>query len=143
MTDQRLSEPEIEALLAEWTMRSVSVVAANDGLPAMNRERIKSLGEYCQRLIAAIRQLRAARNFAPWKASYTDMRNQRDALAAQLAEAQGQIARRIDELSVEELFEIARAAQQSGYPMMQWPSVLQVAWRDALRDALAAPQEPT
>lgn len=49
----------------------------------------------------------------------------------------GELAQRIAELSAEELFTIARGAQQSGYPMMQWPSAL----REALAEVLAGPVE--
>lgn len=39
---------------------------------------------------------------------------------------------RIESLRVEDLYVIARAAQQTGYPMMQWPSIL----RDSLKSFL-------
>lgn len=42
------------------------------------------------------------------------------------------IEQRIDDLKVEDLYVIARAAQQTGYPMMQWPSIL----RDSLKSFL-------
>jgi hypothetical protein len=59
-------------------------------------------------------------------------------ISMQHNDVSGVVRAAVEALTPEQLFEIARAVAQTGYPMMQWPSVL----RGALLKALSQQETP-